>query len=112
MSANGSLRKHDRARSHGANLADELNVFDRFGEELQTAAILFEKAQSRAIDLTVDQETNQTLVAQARREGQFALRDVERGFRIAEWLIVQPRDVFVRRVAHRGVITIDVECAH
>src|SRR5215467_4022094 len=83
------LRQHDRARAHRANLADELDVFDRFGEEFQTAAILFEKTQSRAIDLAIDQQTNEAFVAEARGEVEFALGDVESGFSFAERLIAQ-----------------------
>jgi len=49
------LGEHDRAGTHGANLADELNVFNCFREELQAAAILFEEAKSRAIDLAVEE---------------------------------------------------------
>src|SRR6185295_18358728 len=78
------LREYDRARTHRPDLANKLNVFDCFREQLQTAAILFEKAESRAINLAVNEETDQTFVAQTRREGEFALRDVESGFGVAE----------------------------
>src|SRR6185503_12236935 len=106
------LRENDRAGTHRADLADKLNVFDGFGEELQAAAVLFEKAKTRAIDLTVDEQSYEPLVAQARGEGKFALSDVERRFRIAQPLTVEPRHIFERRVAHGGVVTIDVESAH
>jgi hypothetical protein len=75
---------------------------------LQAAAVLFEKAKTRAIDLAVDEEPHETLVAEAWREGKFALRDVESSFRITQSLIVEPRHIFKRRVAHRSVITIDI----
>src|SRR6266851_1794676 len=61
---NRLLRKHNRARSDGADAAGKLNVFDGLGETLQAAAILFKKAQARPIDLTVNQQTYQTLVTQ------------------------------------------------
>src|SRR5262245_24304954 len=82
------LREDNRAGTHCANLADELNVLDSFREELQTAAILFEKTQARAIDLAVDQQSDQTFVAQARSERKFALRDVKSRFGVAESLVV------------------------
>src|SRR5215207_69213 len=51
-------------------------------------------------------------MAQAGSEGKFALRDIERRLRIAQSLIVEPRDIFERCVAHCRVITIDIESAH
>src|SRR5262249_11756193 len=52
------LSKNDRAGSHGSDLANELNVFNRLCEELQAAAILFEETQTRTIDLAVDEQTD------------------------------------------------------
>src|SRR6266550_401416 len=109
---NRLLRKHDRAGTHRADAAGKLNVFDRLGEALQAAAILFKKAQARPIDLTVNQQTDQTLVTQHRRERQLALRAVESRDGVAERLAMNARHVFVGGVAHRGVISIDVERAH
>ena len=106
------LRKDDRAGSHGSDLADELNVFDGFGEELQTAAILFEKTKTRTIDLAVDEQTDQPFMAQTGSERDFALRYIESRFCVAESLIVQARAILVRRIAHRSVIAIDIESAH
>jgi len=88
------LREDDRSRSHGANRADELNVFDCFRKVVQAAAILFEKAKTRTIDLAVDEKTHEAFVTEAGREWQFSLRYVERGFSVAETFVVQPRDVF------------------
>src|ERR1043165_2817222 len=51
-------------------------------------------------------------MAQARSERDLALSYIERRFGVAESLIVQACDVFVRRIAHRGVVAIDVECSH
>jgi hypothetical protein len=106
------LREDDRAGPNGANRADELNVFDCFGEVVQAAAILFEEAKTRTIDLAVDEETNQAFVTEARCEGQLSLGYVERRFGVAEPSVVQPGDVLERRVAHRGVVSIDVQGAH
>jgi hypothetical protein len=106
------LREHDRARPHRPDLADKQNVFDRFREEFQAAAILFQKTESRSIDLAVDKQADQPFVAQARRESEFALGDVEGRFGVAERLTVQARHVFERRVAHGRVITVDVQGAH
>ena len=83
-----------------------------FAKRLQSAAVLFEKSQTRAIDLTVDQQTDQAVMAQAGSKRQLSLRHIERGLGIAEWTVMEASHVFVRRVAHRGVITINVECAH
>src|SRR6185503_14542110 len=93
------LRKDDCSGTHHSNRADELNVFDRLGETLQTAAILFEKAQARAIDLTVEKQTDETRMAQAGREGQLSLRYVKRRLGVAEWAVVKVRRLFVRSVA-------------
>ncbi len=51
-------------------------------------------------------------MAQAGCERQFALGYVKRRFSVAESLVVQARDVFERRIAHRGVIAIDIESSH
>src|SRR5437764_4767222 len=61
---NRLLRKHNCSRSHYANAADKLNILDGFRKTLQAAAILFEKTQSRPIDLAIDQQTNQTLMSE------------------------------------------------
>src|SRR5260370_15587353 len=106
------LRKHDRARSDGADAAGKLNVFDGLGETLKAAAILFKKAQARPIDLTVNQQTYQTLVPAHPPEGQLALRAIETRHCLAEPLAMNARHVLVRRLAHRGVIPIDVERPH
>jgi len=47
-------------------------------------------------------------VAQAGREGKFALRDVKRSFGVTQSLIVETRYIFERRVAHRGVVAINI----
>src|SRR5436309_4226979 len=73
----GLLRKHDRAGSDGANAARKLNVFDCFREALQPAAILLEKSQARPVDLAVNQQPNQTLMAENRGERKLALRTLE-----------------------------------
>jgi hypothetical protein len=85
-----------------------LYVFDCFRKELESPAILFEKAQPGPIDLAVDEETDQTLMAQAGSEGKFSLRYVERGLGVAEPTVVKTRYVFEGRVTHGGVISIDV----
>ena len=79
---------------------------------MKDAAVLFEKTQTRAIDLAVYQEANETFVAEHWCEGQFSLCDVERCFRVAEASITQSCDVLERRIAHRGVVAIDIKCAH
>src|SRR6185503_11699694 len=71
------LRENDRAGPHRPDRADELNVLDCFREVVQAAAILFKKTQARAIDLAVDEQANETLVAEAGREREFSLCDVE-----------------------------------
>ena len=38
------LRKNDRTGTDRPDLADELNILDCCGEELQTAAVLFKEA--------------------------------------------------------------------
>ena len=106
------LRKHDRARPHGANPAGKLNVFDSFGKALQSTTILFEKTKARAINLAVDEQTNETFVTEHRREGKLALRAVKRGGSFAERLAVNARYVLVRRVAHGRVIAIEIQRAH
>ena len=54
----GLLRKHDSSGTDGANATGKLNVFNCLGKALESAAILFEKAQTRPIDLTVDEQTD------------------------------------------------------
>src|SRR5947209_6618460 len=75
--------------------AGELNIFDGFGEALQATAILFEKAQSRPVDLAVDEQAYQTLVSQHRRERKLSLRAVESCRRLAERLTMNASYVFV-----------------
>ncbi|HEU4479403.1 MAG TPA: hypothetical protein VFR80_12865 [Pyrinomonadaceae bacterium] len=106
------LGKDDSGRPHGANFTGELHVFDGFGKELQTTAVLLEEAEPGAIELTVDEQTNEAFVPEARREGEFTLGDVEGRLSIAKLLIMEPRYVLVRRIAHGSVITIEVESAH
>ena len=106
------LREHDRCGPHGANRADEVHVFDGLCEQLQAAAILFQKAQARPINLAVDKQAHEPRVTKHRGERQLALSNVERRLRFAQLFVVQPRYVLVGRVAHRGVVSIDVECAH
>ena len=112
MSANGCWAKTIVAGPHRANPAEELYVLDCFGEELQTSAILFEKSQARAIDLAIHQQANETLVAQTGCKRQLALGYVEGRLRFAERLIMKTSHVFVRRVAHYGVVAIEIESAH
>lgn len=102
------LRKDDRCRSHGADSADELHVFDGFREESQSATVLLQEAQARPINLAIDKESNKPFVAQAGSERQFALGNVERRLGVAQLLVVEPRHVLVGRIAHGGVITIEV----
>src|SRR5882672_4398579 len=94
------LGKHDRAGSHGANAAVKLDVFNRFRKTLQPAAILFEKAQSRPINLTIDEQSNQTFMTQHGGERELTLRHIKRGRHVAEGLAMNTRDVFVRCVTH------------
>jgi hypothetical protein len=49
------LGKHDCARSNGSDLSDELHVLDSLCEKLQATAVLFEKPQTRSINLTINQ---------------------------------------------------------
>ncbi|HEU5131936.1 MAG TPA: hypothetical protein VFT26_07540, partial [Pyrinomonadaceae bacterium] len=68
--------------------------------------------QTRAIDLAVDKQADETFVAQARCEGQFSLGDVKGGFRVTEAFVSQPGHVLERRIAHGGVISIDIQGSH
>ena len=102
------LGEDDCAGSHRADLADKLDVFDCFREELQAAAILFEKPEPWTIDLRIDQQANKTFVTETGCESKFALRDVEGRLGVAQKSIMQASHVLERRVAHRGVVTIDV----
>ena len=106
------LWKDDRAWTDGPNAAGKLNIFDGLGEALQSAAILFEEAQSWPIDLAVDEQANQTLVSQHRRERKLSLRAVESRRRFAERFAMNASYVFVRRIAHGGVIAIKVQRSH
>jgi hypothetical protein len=47
-------------------------------------------------------------MAQAGREREFALGDVKGGLSVAEKAVVQTSHVFERRVAHGGVVSVDV----
>ena len=89
------LWKHDGAWTHRPNAAGELNIFDGFGEALQSAAILLEKAQSWPVDLAIDKQANQTLMSQHRREWKLSLRAIESCCRLAERLVVNASYVFV-----------------
>jgi hypothetical protein len=104
--------ENDRTWSYGSDSAHELNVFNCFGEKLQSAAILFEESQTRSIDLTVNQQTHKAFMTQAGSEWELSLCDVESCFRITQAAIVQTRDVFEGGVAHCGVVAIDVEGSH
>src|SRR5688572_3507320 len=106
------MSKYYRAGSNGPHLTHELNVFNRLGKKLKTATILLEKTQTRPIDLTVDEQSYQTFMAQAGREWQLSLSDVKGRLRVAQSSVVQAGDVFERRVTHCSVISIDVESAH
>jgi hypothetical protein len=106
------LLENDSAGPDGANFADELDVFDGFSESLETATILLQEAQPWAIYFTVNKQMHQAAMAQARSKGDLALSYIKRRLGVAEWTVVKAGYVFVRRVAHRGVITIYVECAH
>jgi len=102
------LRKDDGPRTHCPDPADKLDVFDCFGKPLQTAAVLLQKSQPRAVNLAIDQETDQALVAQARGERQLSLSHIKCRPEVTEWTVMDPSHVFVGRVAHGGVITIYV----
>ena len=51
-------------------------------------------------------------MAEAGREWEFSLCYVEGRFGVAEATVVQPGDVLERRVAHRGVVSIDIQRSH
>ena len=102
------LGEHDCSGTHGPDGADKLDVFDGLGESLQAAAILFEEPETRTIDLAINQQTDETLMAQAGCERHLPLRHIKRSSGITERAIVQTSHVFVRRVGHRGVVAIDV----
>src|ERR1041385_686283 len=108
----GLLRKHDRAGSDGANAAGKLNVFDCFREALQPAAVLLEKSQARPVDLAVNQQPNQTLVAEDRGERKLPLRTIEGRGCFAERLVMNAGHFLVRRVAHGRVIAVKIQRAH
>src|SRR5258708_30615292 len=95
------LRKHDRSRTNGANDARKLNVFDGFGETLQSAAILLQKAQPRPIDLAVNQQAHQSFMSKHRREWQLALSTVKAGRHFAERLAAPTRPLLARRLPQR-----------
>jgi len=79
---------------------------------LQAAAILLEKSQTRTINLAVNQQANQAFMTQHRREGKLALGHIKRCRHVAERLAVNAGHVFVRRVAHGGVIAVEIQGAH
>ena len=89
------LREDNRGGTHSAHRADEVHVFDSICKELQPAAILFEKAHARAINLPFDQRAHKPLVAETWSEREFPLRDIKRRLRLAQRLPVQPRRVLV-----------------
>src|SRR5207253_8236484 len=90
----------------------ELNVFYCFVEELQPATILLEKSQPWPIDLTVNQQTHQSLVTKDRREGKFALGAIKGRAGFAQWLTMNARHFLIRRVAHSRVIAVEIERSH
>ena len=51
-------------------------------------------------------------MAQTRSERDLALRYVKGSFCFAQSLIVETRAILVRRVAHCGVVAIDIEGSH
>ena len=51
----GFVGEDDRAGRYGAHTPDEMHVFDGSGEKLQSAAILRDEPQARAIQVTVNQ---------------------------------------------------------
>jgi hypothetical protein len=102
------LGEDNGARANCSDLSDELNILDSFREKLQAPAILFEKPQTRTIDLTINQQTNKTFMTKTRSEKQLALCDVKGRFGIAQALIMESRDVFEGRIAHGGMVSIDV----
>src|SRR5205807_6465674 len=71
------LREDNRGGTHSAHRADEVHVFDSVRKEFQSAAILFEKAHARAINLPFDQRAHQSLVAETWSEEQLALRHIK-----------------------------------
>ncbi len=105
-------RERDRAGTHAPDRAHERHVLDGAREPIQLAAILFEKAYARSINLTIDQQPHESFMPQAWRERQLPLRHIKGGLGRAQTSVVQPRRILVRRVAHRGVIAINVQCAH
>ena len=55
---NRLLRKHDGPGLDGADAAGKLNVFDGLREPLQAATVLLQKAQTRTVDLAINQQPN------------------------------------------------------
>jgi hypothetical protein len=101
-------RENDRSWTNGPDSTDELNIFNCFGEELQPAAILFEKSQARAIDLAINEKTYQAFMTKAGSKRELPLGNVEGRFGITQAAIVETRDVLEGRIPHGGVISIDV----
>ncbi len=109
---NWLLCKHDRARADRANGPGKLDVFDGLRKSLQPAAILLEKTQPRPINLAVNQEADQALVTQHWSERKFSLGHIKGGKYFAEGLAMHAGGIFIRRIAHRGVIAINIQRAH
>ena len=77
-----------------------------------TATLPDKRAYQRPIDLTIDQQANQTLVSEDRREREFSLRAIEPSAGFAERLAMNARHIFIGRVAHGSVVTVEVKRAH
>src|ERR1043166_5861702 len=65
--------------------------------------------RAQACNSQIEEGTNPALVAEAGRVRKFPLRRVERGLGLAQECFVQARHVLVRRVAHRGVVAVNVQ---
>src|SRR5256885_16555389 len=92
------LREDDGAGAHRANGANEEDVFDGLRKALQAAAILFQKSQTRAVNLAINQEPDQAFMAQAGSKRQLPLRHIKCGLCVAERTFMQVLQVFVRSV--------------
>src|SRR5213078_4744558 len=90
--------ERDRTGADATHRADERHVFNGARETFQPAAILFERAYARPIKLAVHERAHQTLMPQARRERELALRYVERRLALAQRAVVQTRRVLERSV--------------
>jgi hypothetical protein len=105
----GLVRKHDRAGPHRPHDAREVDVLDRLRVERKPAPVLLQEAQARAVNAEVEQRAQEPLVAEARRERELALRDVEGRLRLAQRAPAQARRLLVRGRAHRRVVTVNVQ---